>query len=584
MHDVMVYGACLILNRNLLCYNISQKIFYFKLFLNLFRMDIMRHTLGRAGCYMKEFMKKIISDKKRCVIACTVTVLVLVLTVTGIVTVSLKNNRKRNKDNKNNIVAETVNVKPVQETTAEETTEEQTEETEEETQETEEETQETEEETFQVVEENVVEDFFENEISTEDEEALELPTRKLTSEFIPYDGKKREITCYGDSMMEGVGSDTTGMVNGQSIYGCTAPLMIEKLSHITTHNFGIGGEVSTQITFRAGGIKVYLDRDITISEGKTAIVQLKDEDGKTFTNNIYSGYTNDSDSPGQMYIGGYLCDVKNAGNNQVQINLTKGYAAYDNGDATNIVVYNMETESITNNYSKISVSKEIKVSATEPNMDNIEKIQETTSVQSPTESTTQGTTQGTTEGTTTAPTEKPTQASTIGNVTIKSGTQAKTRASVERSNNDILILEMGSNGGWENDYQQLILQYDDIILNSNCKYYIIVGDTDDPGTSLADDNQGEYNEDGSYVGIGDTAWEAALREAYGKHFFNTRTYMIQNGLADCGLSTTTSDLENFRKGNISKQLRYDWTHFNCYGYYTKGIGIYKKGVELGYWS
>ena len=57
---------------------------------------------------------------------------------------------------------------------------------------------------------------------------------------------------------------------------------------------------------------------------------------------------------------------------------------------------------------------------------------------------------------------------------------------------------MGSNGGWENDYQQLILQYDDIILNSNCKYYIIVGDTDDPGTSLADDNQGEYNEDGSY--------------------------------------------------------------------------------------
>ena len=137
MHDVMVYGAYLILNRNLLCYNISQKIFYFKLFLNLFRMDIMRHTLGRAGCYMKEFMKKIISDKKRCVIACTVTVLVLVLTVTGIVTVSLKNNRKRNKDNKNNIVAETVNVKPVQETTAEETTEEQTEETEEETQETE---------------------------------------------------------------------------------------------------------------------------------------------------------------------------------------------------------------------------------------------------------------------------------------------------------------------------------------------------------------------------------------------------------------------------------------------------------------
>ena len=122
-------------------------------------------------------------------------------------------------------------------------------------------------------------------------------------------------------------------------------------------------------------------------------------------------------------------------------------------------------------------------------------------------------------------------------VTISGGTQAMTRASQERSAKDILILEMGSNGGWENDYQQLILQYDDIILNSGCK------------------------------------WEAALRLAYGDHFFNTRTYMIQNGLSDCGLDTTTDDLENFKKGNISEQLIYDWTHFNCYGYYSKGIGV-----------
>lgn len=77
---------------------------------------------------------------------------------------------------------------------------------------------------------------------------------------------------------------------------------------------------------------------------------------------------------------------------------------------------------------------------------------------------------------------------------------------------------MGSNGGWENDYQQLILQYDNIILNSGCKYYIVLGDTDDPADSV-DVNQGEYGEDGNYVGIGDTAWEAALREAYGRAFF-----------------------------------------------------------------
>ncbi len=30
----------------------------------------------------------------------------------------------------------------------------------------------------------------------------------------------------------------------------------------------------------------------------------------------------------------------------------------------------------------------------------------------------------------------------------------------------------------------LILQYDNIILNSGCKYYIVLGDTDDPADSV----------------------------------------------------------------------------------------------------
>ena len=167
---------------------------------------------------------------------------------------------------------------------------------------------------------------------------------------------------------------------------------------------------------------------------------------------------------------------------------------------------------------------------------------------------------------------------------IPAGAEAKPKVAKDHSEKDILILEIGSNGGWGSDYQTLILQYDNIILNSGCDYYIIVGDTDDPGTSIGDNNQGEYNEDGSYIGIGDTSWEAALREAYGAHFFNTRTYIIQNGLSLCGLSTTTQDLENFKRGNISKQLRYDWTHFNAYGYYVKGVGIYEKGKELRYWN
>ena len=79
---------------------------------------------------------------------------------------------------------------------------------------------------------------------------------------------------------------------------------------------------------------------------------------------------------------------------------------------------------------------------------------------------------------------------------------------------------MGSNGGWD-DYDELISQYQAVIDYTGCENYIIVGDTDDPGTSLADNSQ-SYLEDGDdYVGADDTAWEAALREAFGEHFFNT---------------------------------------------------------------
>ena len=60
----------------------------------------------------------------------------------------------------------------VQETTVQETTEEGT---------TEEDT--TQEESAEVVDREVVEEFFENEISTENEEAFELPPRQLTAEY-----------------------------------------------------------------------------------------------------------------------------------------------------------------------------------------------------------------------------------------------------------------------------------------------------------------------------------------------------------------------------------------------------------------
>lgn len=266
---------------------------------------------------MKDMLRLGTKDRKKYLIISVVSVLVIALITVSIIAVQLRHNKN---EKKKNVEETTVHTMMVQETTVQETTEEGT---------TEEDT--TQEESAEVVDREVVEEFFENEISTENEEAFELPPRQLTDEFIPYDGQKREITCYGDSMMAGAGSATEGKVNGIDIYGWTTPVTIEKLTNIPTHNLGGSGENSSQITFRAGGTKVYIDRDITISETDSAIAQIIDENENVFETDNYSGYGFDYDPyPGDMYINGYLCDVKNTGDGQVEIKLTKGYAAYDN--------------------------------------------------------------------------------------------------------------------------------------------------------------------------------------------------------------------------------------------------------------
>ncbi len=154
----------------------------------------------------------------------------------------------------------------------------------------------------------------------------------------------------------------------------------------------------------------------------------------------------------------------------------------------------------------------------------------------------------------------------------------------ENITNDIVLIEIGSNGGWDNNYDTLIDQYQSVIDTAQSTEYIVIGDTDNPLESV-DVNQTEYVDENQteYVGHNETKWEHALSLAFGNRFFNTRLYLLDNGLSDVGLTPTEEDLNMIQKGNIPNELRYDWTHFNNYGYYSKALGIYKKGKELGYW-
>ena len=166
-------------------------------------------------------------------------------------------------------------------------------------------------------------------------------------------------------------------------------------------------------------------------------------------------------------------------------------------------------------------------------------------------------------------------------VKLKKGSQIITKAAHDISG-DVLVIQMGSNGGW-NDYDELIRQYQNIIDNSYYADYIIVGDTDNPGES-ADIYQDVYDSNGNYAGLHATLWEQALYHAFGEHFLNTRLYLMKNALSDCGLTPTENDIIDIQTGNLPEQIRADFTHFNSYGYYSKAKAIYLKGIELGYWN
>ena len=149
-----------------------------------------------------------------------------------------------------------------------------------------------------------------------------------------------------------------------------------------------------------------------------------------------------------------------------------------------------------------------------------------------------------------------------------------------RQEEDILVIQMGDNGGWRN-IDELIGQYETLIREAGTERYIIISSTDDP-----DDFQQIWGYTHRNIGLNDTRYEAKYREAFGDHLLMGRKYLIEHGLEINGLSETEEDRIRAEKGNISLQLRnpeIDNTHLNEYGYTALAYGVYDTGKALGYW-
>ncbi|MCO7175564.1 hypothetical protein ACFP7A_00775 [Sporolactobacillus kofuensis] len=128
----------------------------------------------------------------------------------------------------------------------------------------------------------------------------------------------------------------------------------------------------------------------------------------------------------------------------------------------------------------------------------------------------------------------------------------------------IPIIWIGQNGGWNNDPQTLVDQYEMMIDYAGNKKYLVIGLT----SGSAADRQ---------------SLEALMNKKFGRHYVNLRDYISQYGMDDAGLIPTSTDMDQMSQGIVPDSLRVDTVHFNEHGYPIVANQIYKRGQELGYW-
>jgi len=143
----------------------------------------------------------------------------------------------------------------------------------------------------------------------------------------------------------------------------------------------------------------------------------------------------------------------------------------------------------------------------------------------------------------------------------------ETAAMRDMRDNDILVIWSGSSDGLFDDrsigdiikYQRAMLKY------ANCDDYIIINFT-------------------AKCNIGDDIdeWNRRLEEEYGEHYFDIRSYLMNEGLKDAGIEATPEDIKAMEEGHVPQSLRSDDGHFNAIGYRLIGQQVYKKLLEMGY--
>lgn len=151
--------------------------------------------------------------------------------------------------------------------------------------------------------------------------------------------------------------------------------------------------------------------------------------------------------------------------------------------------------------------------------------------------------------------------------TLKEGSVVETYAMRHLRGAYANVFFMGQNGGFE-DTADLIRQYQAMIAYSRSDRYIVIG-YHKPNMVMPTVQRMQEMED-------------SLRQAFGDHYINLRSYMVDNGLKDASLSPTPADLDAVTKGEVPPQLIPDGCHFTSVGYRLLARLVEERMKQLGY--
>ena len=170
-------------------------------------------------------------------------------------------------------------------------------------------------------------------------------------------------------------------------------------------------------------------------------------------------------------------------------------------------------------------------------------------------------------------------------VQVAANTEVISETSVTRKNDDIMIIYLGTNSGWDDTPSKLLAQVQSMVdYYQGTKYIITTGAT---GYRLRNESTRAMT----------TEVETLFANTFGEHYFSLRQYLIDNSLTENNLTATDVDTSRIALGQVPASILsgaddlnsgkaggdgVDDTHYNTYGLESVKNAFKSKLISLGY--